>query len=275
MKERIEFYKLSGSGNDFIVIDNRGGLFAPEEMAPFVRRVCSRRSSVGADGLIFIENSSRADFSWRFFNCDGSEAEMCGNGGRCAARFAQLKGIAPARLVFETAVGLVDAEVKGRRVSLRLMDPEGPGRELKASVDGKDYTVYPVSVGVPHAVLLMDDISELDVEGLGRKLRFHPLFSPAGANVDFVRLLDPHSLELRTYERGVEAETLACGTGAAAAALVAAKVGGAASPVSCKTRGGETLTIYFEKKEGRFTELYLEGDTTLVYRGELTEEAWT
>jgi len=271
---RILFYKMSGSGNDFIVIDNRQKILDADRLGDFVRRVCTRKMSAGADGLILIEPSSRVNFRWRFFNSDGSEAEMCGNGGRCAARFAVLKGIAPPKLSFETLAGIIEAEVSGRQVKLQLVRPTGLKLNLGVPIEGQTHQLHFINTGVPHAIKLVEDASKVAVQELGKKIRFHPRFQPAGTNANFVQPMDRGHLKLRTYERGVEDETLACGTGAVASALIAAAKGLVDSPVGVETTGGEVLNIHFQQKGDGFERVFLEGDTRLVYEGNLGEEAY-
>lgn len=265
---------MSGSGNDFILIDNRQRILDVDPLADFVRRVCTRKVSVGADGLILIEPSNRVNFRWRFFNADGSEPEMCGNGGRCAARFAVLKGIAPPRLSFETLAGVIEAEVEGRRVKLQMVRPSGMELNLKVRVDEEEHRLHFINPGVPHAVEIVEEVRRVAVVDLGRKIRFHPRFRPAGTNANFVQPIDRRHLKVRTYERGVEDETLACGTGAVASALIAAAKELADSPVAVETTGGEVLNIYFQKEAEGFEHVFLEGDTRVIYEGDLWEEAY-
>ena len=270
----IEFYKMSGSGNDFILIDNRDGLLAVGNIVEFVKRVCTRKVSVGADGLIVIERSDRVDFRWRFFNADGSEVEMCGNGGRCAARFAFLKGIAREKLSFETVAGIIDAEVRGDVVKLRLTDPRDLVTDDEIRIGNQVLFVHSVNTGVPHVVHFVRDPDDFDVFNTGRAIRRHEHYRPAGTNANFAAVLDGHTLRVRTYERGVEDETLACGTGAIASALIAATKGHIESPVDVRVQSGETLRIYFTRTPSGFEKVYLEGKTTMVYQGTLWDEAW-
>lgn len=270
---KFTFYKMSGSGNDFVLIDNREGLL-DRDLHEFARKVCHRQLSVGADGLILIEPSQVADFKMRIFNADGSEAEMCGNGGRCIARLAHLLGIAKAEMAFETLAGLIKAEVRGSRVKLQMVNPHNLRLNLKLAVHCSLFTVHCINTGVPHTILFVEDLEEAPVVELGRKLRYHKAFQPAGTNVNFVKIIAPEELQIRTYERGVEDETLACGTGVVASVLVAAALGKAASPVWVGVRSGEVLTVYFEKQDSEFKAVFLEGDVRLIYQGELTEEAW-
>ena len=275
MRLPIRFSKLSGTGNDFIVIDHRRALIPPEEQASFARAVCRRNFSVGADGLILIESSEEADFAWRFFNSVGSAAEMCGNGARCAARFAHANGIAPARMRFATAAGIVAAEVLagGDTVRVGLTPPRDLSLNIRLLLDGQERTVHFLNTGVPHVVLFTDG-SEAPVQRWGRELRFHKRFQPAGANANFVQITGAHELTVRTYERGVEAETLACGTGATAAAVIAALLGHAQPPVTVTTSGGQRLTIDFRLADQQTVEsLTLEGPALHIYDGELYADA--
>jgi diaminopimelate epimerase len=270
----IPFYKMSGSGNDFIIIDNRSGIWDERKTPAFVKAVCRDRVSVGADGLIFIENSDAADFKWRFFNSDGSQAEMCGNGARCAARFAFLNGMAGDRLSFETVAGIIHAEVHGAVVKTQLSQPKNLQMNQDLTVDGARLTVHSINTGVPHAVIFVDDLEAVPLKELGSKIRFHGHFQPAGTNVNFITVGIDGAIGIRTYERGVEDETLACGTGSVAAALVCIAMGRAASPALVKTRGGELLKVYAEPAGPPFARAYLEGGASLVYTGEICEEAY-
>ncbi len=267
----LAFWKMQGSGNDFILVDNRRGAVPPGAGAGLARRLCPRGFSVGADGLILIGRSRAADFRWEFFNADGSEAAMCGNGGRCAARFAHLRGIAPARMRFETGAGIVRAEVRGDRVKLQLADPAGHRGRVPIVAAGRRFAPAFLVVGVPHAVLRADDLDAVPVETWGRAIRRHAAFAPAGTNVNFFRPSGPGRLAVRTYERGVEGETLACGTGSVAAALVAGAAGLVRSPVDVATRGGEELTVHFRRRGTEFREVFLEGGAAVVYEGRARE----
>jgi diaminopimelate epimerase len=268
------FVKMSGSGNDFILVDNRAKAVADDQMVPLTRGLCRRMLSVGADGMIFIELSDHYDFKWRFFNADGSEAEMCGNGGRCAARFAFLQGIAETDMTFETLAGPIQARVDGAVVKLQLTRPKEPRLNGQILVDGKPLDFDFINTGVPHALVWVEDIEQVEVARLGRLIRFHDYFKPAGTNVNFVQSLPDGRLSVRTYERGVEGETLACGTGAVAAAGLTFLKNRAASPVWIQTRGGEILTVHLEGRPGEQIEtVYLEGLVRLVFQGELFPEA--
>ena len=272
----IEFYKIQGSGNDFILIDNRdNALRDVGKIDEFVKTACRQHVAVGADGLIVIENSDKANFRWRFFNADGSEVEMCGNGGRCAARFAVIKGIAPEKMSFETRAGIIDAEVMGDIVKLRLTDPKDIRKAYTIAVDGTVTPVNSINTGVPHVVAFVNDLDGHDVVNMGRMIRHHQEYQPAGTNANFARVINRHRIKVRTYERGVENETLACGTGAVATALIASWTGLVDSPVDVLVKSEETLKIYFEKTNQGFEKVYLEGGTTVVYQGFLWDEAYS
>ncbi|MBU0944172.1 MAG: diaminopimelate epimerase [Proteobacteria bacterium] len=276
VKFPISFVKMSGTGNDFIIIDHRRPLIPIEALAEFASRVCRRMFSVGADGLILLENSDKADFSWRFYNANGSVAEMCGNGARCAARFAFAKKIAGKKMSFETLAGIIEAEIlgDGEEVSLLMTPPFDFRTGLQVSLGGEERTISFMNSGVPHAVLFMDSGMEIPVKEWGHEIRFHELFQPAGANANFVQALADGTIRVRTYERGVEDETMACGTGAVASAIFAGIEGIATSPVKVLTSGGDQLTIIFELKEGPVAEnVYLHGPARIIYEGQLTAES--
>ncbi len=266
---KLEFFKMSASGNDFIIIDNRDGMVYKNfrDVMDFTVKICRRYHSVGADGLILIESSKRFDFRWRFFNADGSEAEMCGNGGRCAARFAYMKGIAKEKMIFETIAGLIKAELDGTRVKLQLTDPIDLKLDYSIALEDKEIFISSVNTGVPHAVLLVDDTDRIPVEELGRAVRYHKVFGKKGTNVDFVKVVDRENVKIRTYERGVEGETFACGTGAVAVGVILKEKALTGTPVNIWTKGGEILKVYIND------EVYLEGDTKIIYMGTLHEEA--
>jgi len=283
----IPFMKLSGSGNDFILIDNRERVVAPRQAGALAAKVCAHRLSVGGDGLILIERSRRADFLWRLFNADGSEAAFSGNGARCAARFAYLKRIAPRRMRIETPAGVIEAEMvagppgreakparEAEAVKVRFPDPTGLRLHLRVPIAGVEREAHFIDAGVPHCVYLVDDPDTVDVVGIGRPTRQHALFQPAGTNVNFIKIVDPHRIRIRTYERGVEDETLACGTGAIASALIASLVGKVESPVTLVPQSGLELTVHFGSRGDAFTEVYLQGDARAVAEGRILPDAW-
>jgi len=271
--EKIEFMKMSGTGNDFILIDNRDRKIPESKMSYLAERACRRRESVGADGMIFIVNSDKYDFEWRFYNSDGSEAEMCGNGGRCTARFALIKGIAGKSMTFETTAGPISADVSGRTVKVLMPVPTGLKTDIDLPLEKGWVSTSFINTGVPHVVVQVEDIGDLPVNEHGREIRYHNMFQPAGTNANFMSVKDKDQLYVRTYERGVENETLACGTGSIASSLIANVKGLVSSPVTVTTSGGEELKVHFEKEGDSFSRVWLEGGTSIIYTGELHEEA--
>jgi diaminopimelate epimerase len=266
--------KMSGAGNDFIVADNRDG--SVNATPEFISNVCARRLSVGADGLLLVENPSdaSADFRMRYYNSDGGEAETCGNGARCISRFAHLHGIAPESMSFETAAGPYTAEIIGEGVKLGLSDPTDVRSDFTVALEDGERVASFANTGVPHVVYFVEDVASLDVVGLGRESRHHRDFAPAGTNANFAQVMSGDSLRLRTYERGVEDETLACGTGAIAAAITASLRGSVRSPTTVRVQGGFDLVIHFVNDGGFLRDIYLEGDARIVCAGELREDAW-
>ncbi|HXG59552.1 MAG TPA: diaminopimelate epimerase [Thermoanaerobaculia bacterium] len=269
----LRFAKMAGGGNDFVVIDNRSG--EVRDPSGLTRRICTRRLSVGADGLILVEPSEKATFRMRYYNADGSLADFCANGTRCAARFAALHGIAPPAMTIETGAGEVPAEVAGDgRVTLKVPEPANFRADRPLTVDGTTIRGSSILVGVPHYVVFAgDDLwSRDDIVRTGRAIRHHRELQPEGANVDFVAVKDMHSIEVRTYERGVEDETLSCGSGVVASVAVSALAGRVAPPVSVLTRSGIAFDVSFALVDGEVREVRLSGDARLVYEAALTPE---
>ena len=271
----IAFEKMSGAGNDFVIIDNRSLRIPRAEQPDLARKVCRRMFSVGADGLIFIEESTAADFGWNFYNADGSVAEMCGNGSRCAARFAYRHKIAGKQMKLETLAGIVEAEICEEEdvVRVKMTQPFDFRLDISLDLGDEERSAAYVNTGVPHVVIFVKE-DDVPVKIWGRKVRFHEMFEPKGTNVNFVKLLPNGKIEVRTYERGVEKETMACGTGAVASALFASMLKGMDSPVEVITSGGEILTILFDLHDGPVAEnVFLQGPTRLICTGNLTAEA--
>lgn len=266
---RIAFTKMNGAGNDFVLIDNRGGSIRLSGRQ--VRRLCDRQRGVGADGLLLLEPNlnGAADWLWRFFNRDGGAAEMCGNGARCFAAFVRNLTRPPAGISFETPAGIVRAAFVHGLVAVTLPAPKGLRLHQPLRVNGAELTAHSLHIGVPHAVVFVDDADKAMAKDRGRAIRSHPHFAPAGTNVNFVEILRPSSLRVRTYERGVEGETLACGTGAAAAAMIASRIRRVSPPVSVKVQGGDVLTIDFKKTESGFDAVQLTGPAETVFTGEI------
>jgi len=270
----VEFTKVSGAGNDFIIIDDRDGRINPAEAGPLVEAVCRRRTSIGADGVILIVSDPALDFKWHFYNADGGEAEMCGNGARCAARFAYESGIAGRKMSFRTLAGVIDAEVLDDGVRIGMTEPAGFVGERTMQAVGREFEVWFIDTGVPHAVVFVEDVRSVPLHDWGRALRFHEMFAPAGANANFV-MVEGSRIWMRTYERGVEGETLACGTGAVASALIAHTAHALPSPVDVVTRSGEVLSVGFASsgEPGSFRDVFLEGPAKMIARGEILPEA--
>ena len=279
----IAFSKMSGSGNDFVVVDDRAGAL-PGDLAAFARGVCRRGRSLGADGVVILDVPSALPagvyFRWTYLNADGSEGEMCGNGAMCGARLAVLHGMAPGRCRFQTASGVVEADVEpdGEGVAIVLPDVPPPGDPVSLTSEAGPLTLHPVTVGVPHAVALVNDADTFadaaTFDRVGRSIRHDGAF-PAGVNVNVVSPAGPDRWRMRTYERGVEAETLACGTGAVATAVVAASLGLSRSPVEIVTSGGPTLTVAFDQgADGVARTVRLRGTATIIAEGVLYPAAW-
>lgn len=265
----VEFTKMNGAGNDFILIDNRGGQIS---LTPAqVQRLCDRHRGVGADGVFLLvpSRSGRADWAWEFYNSDGSTAAMCGNGARCFARFAQRLTSGAERITFETGAGVITADLAEDRVTVNLTEP----RDLRLNVDlplaRGPQRIHAINTGVPHAVLFVPNADEAMLETLGPEIRHHAWFGPGGTNVNFVQVAGANAIRVRTYERGVENETLACGTGVAASALVAAQLHQFRSPVEVTVRGGEKLAVNFEKPNGQFHDVRLTGPAEFVFTGKI------
>ncbi len=261
----IEFVKMVASGNDFIVVD--GLRLSVSGLRKLARQICDRRYGVGADGLLILEKSKVANFKMRIINPDGSEAEMCGNGARCAALYAKKNKIARKKMNIETLAGIIEAEVRDDSIKLKMSDPKGLKLDTNLVLSDGEYNVNFVNTGVPHAVIFVDHIGNQDVKRLGKEIRYHSAFVPCGTNADFVEPAGSNLLKVRTYERGVEDETLACGTGVTASAVIAAAVKRFRSPVTCITRSGDKLKVYFRRNGNNFTDVYLEGGATCVFYG--------
>lgn len=263
----IRFTKMEGAGNDFVLLDGRNEPLA--DYSRFAAHYCRRRRGIGSDGLLVLlpPGEPGCDFQMRFFNPDGSEAAMCGNGARCIAIFANRLGAAGRRMRFGTIAGSVEAEITGIGAKLK-MPSAPPVRTMQLEAAGKRYELAFVVCGVPHVVLPVEDLAALDVPALGAALRYHAAFQPAGTNANFIVKTGDDGVSLRTYERGVEAETLACGTGACAAAIVAAEMLAVRSPVKVLTRGGDVLVVHLERGgDGGWPYVHLEGPAVEVYRG--------
>jgi len=271
-QDPLTFSKMAGGGNDFVVIDNRTAKIA--DAGELTRRICTRALSVGADGLILVEGSARATFRMRYYNADGGLSAFCANGTRCAARFAFLNVIAGRKMTIETDAGIVGAEIgEGGTVTLSLPAPHSFRAQRPLIVGETTIRGSSLMVGVPHYVIfLRDDLWMQDIAPLGRAIRAHSDLQPDGANVNFVVVRDPHAIEVRTYERGVEGETLSCGSGVVASTVTSALFGKVRSPVSVLTRSGITLEVSFTLAGGAVESVQLKGDARHIYRATITPE---
>lgn len=275
---KIPFMKFSGAGNDFVIINNLENLVDSTD-TNFVKKVCERRMSVGADGVLLVEKADgigtgSVDFRMRYFNADGGEVETCGNGARCISRFAYLNGIVTEKMRFLTNAGVYESEIVGDNVKVRMSQPTDIRLNVPLQLKDGVHTVGFANSGVPHVVFFVDDLDGTNVFDMGQQTRYHADFKPAGTNANFIRIQSSERLEIRTYERGVEDETLACGTGSIASAIVSAALGKVMSPVSVKTASGVVLKIHFDMSDGEPKNVYLEGDARVIYAGELTQDAW-
>jgi diaminopimelate epimerase len=264
----LKFTKMNGAGNDFVMLDNLDGRLA---LAPGqIAHLCDRHRGVGADGLLVVERPANgADFRMRYYNADGGEAEMCGNGARCFARFASRLTGRDGGLSFETPAGVIRAECAGDAVRISMSEPHDLVLDRELALQGGTATVHSVNTGVPHAVVFVPVLEQTDVRGLGAALRYHTAFAPKGTNANFVQVIEPQTIAVRTYERGVEDETLACGTGVVASALIFHEKNGAASPVAVRVRGGDTLRVSFEQEGGPYRNVTLTGPAEFVFEGQI------
>jgi diaminopimelate epimerase len=263
----VEFTKMNGAGNDFVLIDNRAQKlkFSRDQVV----RICDRHRGVGADGLILLipASSGKADWAWGFFNSDGSSGEMCGNGARCFARFVKQKTGLNRDFTFETEAGVIAARFQGDLVTVSLTEPRELRLNEKLTLRDGPLTMHSVNTGVPHAVLFVPDADKAMVMLLGPEIRRHPHFGAKGTNVNFVQVLGPNHIRVRTFERGVEGETLACGTGVTASALVSARVHQFVSPVRVQVQGGDRLEVSFHESGSGFSDVRLTGPADFVFDG--------
>src|SRR4051812_20385787 len=262
----LRFTKMNGAGNDFILFDNRTGSIDLDRNQ--IAQLCDRHRGVGADGVLLLENpTNRADFRMRYFNADGGEAEMCGNGARCFARFANKVGGPKTKISFETPAGVISAELKGDLVTLLLTDPTDLRLNIDLPMTHGNKTVHFINSGVPHVVLPFAKIDDADVRREGAAIRHHKMFSPNGANVNFIEKRGSNKIAIRTYERGVEDETLACGTGIVASALIFAASEKSSSPIAVLAKGGDELQVGFENNGNQFSNVTLTGPAEFVFEG--------
>jgi len=268
------FVKMAGGGNDFLLFEADGRSLSQEDRRR-ISLLCRRGLSVGADGALFLSGGGEGRIHLDYFNADGGLASFCANGTRCAARYAVTRRlIAGETLVLETGWAPVSAHVSGEKVTLRLPALPLPGEPLPILGGDLPGNAVPIEVGVPHLVVFVSgDLVALPVERLAPPLRHHAALRE-GANVNFVKVTGPNTIAVRTYERGVEGETLACGSGVVAAAIVAARAGLVTPPVVCVTQSGVAFTVTFVEREGAIIEAALTGDAREIFSAELNEEAW-
>jgi diaminopimelate epimerase len=265
----LAFTKMNGAGNDFILVDNRSGRIrlSPEQIV----RLCHRQRGVGADGLFLLvpARNGKADWAWDFYNSDGSTAEMCGNGARCFARFIQKVAGAKEQTSFETGAGVIKAVFDGPLVTVNLTAPKDLRLAEAVTLQAGPAEIHSVNTGVPHAILFVKDADHAMVQPLGSEIRYHKHFAPKGTNVNFVQLRGPNSIRVRTYERGVEGETLACGTGVTASALISARLHNFTSPVQVQVQGGDVLEVRFDRDGDSFKNVSLKGPADFVFEGKI------
>ena len=265
----LDFVKMNGAGNDFILLDNRAGQI--NLTTEQVVRLCHRQRGIGADGLFLLvpNKSGRAEWAWDFYNSDGSMAEMCGNGARCFARYIQRVTGAKNQTSFETIAGVISAQFDGELVTVNLTAPKDLRLAEIVPVAGSKLEVHSLNTGVPHAVLFVPDADQAMVQQRGAEIRFHEHFKPKGTNVNFVQVLGPNQIRVRTYERGVEGETLACGTGVTASALITSRLRQFTSPIKVQVQGGDWLEVSWTPVDDKFTDVKLKGPADFVYSGKI------
>lgn len=260
MSKTLHKELYSGTGNTFVLVDNRTRFI--QDGAGEAKVLCHQHK---VDGLLLMEKpTEKADIRMRIFNPDGSEAEMCGNGSRCAAHWAHTKAGLPAKMLIQTGAGVLQAEVKGNIAKIRLTEPHDFGRPGKTELNGKQLEMLFINTGVPHVAVPVESVEGIDVNKEGRRIRHDDRFQPKGTNVSFFQKVKPNEIRAYTYERGVEAQTQSCGTGSAACALIASVIHGFTSPVKVQTASGDTLNIYFKRNGESFSDVYLEGPVKVL-----------
>ena len=270
----LHFYKMTGAGNDFVMVDNRDLALSSVLTRETIAALCDRRFGIGGDGLIAVEPTrvEGADVRMRYYNSDGGEAEMCGNGARCFTAFVHfLTEGKLSSIRFETLAGIVHGHMNpDGMVTVQLTTPKDMKLAALPPTDVVPATVHFINTGVPHAVAYLDSVDDIDLRKMGAYLRYHEAFAPAGTNANFACVLSPQHLKLRTYERGVEDETLACGTGMTATALLHAALTGAPSPIALDVAGGVTLSVAFTREGAdTFRDVTLTGPAVRVFEGHI------
>ncbi|MFT4546330.1 MAG: diaminopimelate epimerase [Verrucomicrobiales bacterium] len=265
----LKFTKMNGAGNDFVVVDNRDNAIQLSKAQ--IENVCDRHRGVGADGFLAVEPSEKgSDYRMRYYNADGGEAEMCGNGARCFGRYAnRLQGGNAQKISFETIAGVIEATFEAENVRIQLSEPFDLQLNTEIELGGKLTKVHSVNTGVPHAVVIVDDIANVDIVPQGGAVRHHEHFAPAGTNANFMMQLSSDSIAIRTYERGVENETLACGTGMVANAIIHNQLTNAQPPINVRVAGGDILLVDFERDGDQYKNVTLTGPADFVFEGEI------
>ncbi|MDB4353899.1 diaminopimelate epimerase [Akkermansiaceae bacterium] len=267
---KLNFTKMNGAGNDFVVIDNLD--LAWSLTTEQIELLCDRHRGVGADGLLAVEPAEKgADVKFRYYNADGGEAEMCGNGARCFGRYvARILGESKNDLTFETIAGTLRAELIGDEVRIEMSDPIDLEMNSPVEIDSLGTPVHNLNTGVPHAVAFVENVESTDIVKNGAAIRYHEHYQPSGTNANFTQILSPQHLLVRTYERGVEGETLACGTGITACALIHHLLTGAPSPIKVTVRGGDDISIGFDTlADQKFAKVTMTGPADFVFEGEI------
>ena len=256
----LTFYKYQGTGNDFVMIDNRSQFF-PKENTQLIEKLCDRRFGVGADGLILLENHADFNFKMVYYNSDGNESSMCGNGGRCLVAFAKQMGVVKNKAEFEAVDGYHFATIDAEGIVALQM------KDVDAIKNESNYTF--LNTGSPHHVQLVNDLKNLDVKVEGAKIRYSDLYGNAGSNVNFVNQLANDIFAVRTYERGVEDETLSCGTGVTAVAIAMHQLGKTKNNIIDLNVEGGKLKVQFDEDNGSYTNVFLIGPATFVFEGKI------
>jgi diaminopimelate epimerase len=263
---QLGFTKMNGAGNDFVMIDNRAGEVQLRRKQ--IVRLCDRHRGVGADGILLLEPAENgADFRMRYYNADGGEAEMCGNGARCFARFAKKVAGARDKISFQTPAGIIGARLHGEVVTLNMSEPADLRLNVRLEIDAEDALVHYINSGVPHVVVPVARVDVVDVTAQGAAIRRHKMFAPKGANVNFLEKRGPQRIAIRTFERGVENETLACGTGVVASALIFSVLEEVSGPIDILVRGGNELSVGFKRAGNQFRNVTLTGPAEFVFEG--------
>ena len=269
--DTIPFWKMHGAGNDFVLVDDRDRGF-PDDDPAFIQRLAMPKYGIGCEGVILIQPSDTADFRMRFYNPDGTEVEMCGNGARCVARLASEIGAARPEMRFSTVAGDIGATVDGDQVTLRMTKPFDWRLNGQLEIDGNQHPYHQVNSGVPHVVMQVDDVDAIDLLPLGASVRYHPHFAPAGTNFNVIQVTQKDALKVRTYERGVENETLACGTGMVACGLIAGKLGLVHAPVHITCASGDVIEVNYDDDGEGATNVTMRGPALHVFQGEFPRD---